>query len=146
MFSFTGPMELLGWLRKGSGSQTNPIWPFAPYEFEFDYLAESLDPVPTLAGPWLLPSKTFSEVSSKQYDIILVPGAESRVVAEIPSTIIDFIKTQHPGLKYLLSVCTGAWIVAKAGILEGRSATTNKAAFKRIKASSTMRTIARGQF
>ncbi|CAE6423746.1 unnamed protein product [Rhizoctonia solani] len=128
-----GPMELLGWLRKGSGSQTNPLWPFVPYEFEFDYIAESLNPVATLAGPWLLPTKTFSEVKDTQYDIILVPGAESRVVAAVSPTIVDFIKEQNPGLKYLLSVCTGAWIVAKAGVLEGKNATTNKAAFKRIK-------------
>ncbi|CAE6469754.1 unnamed protein product [Rhizoctonia solani] len=128
-----GPMELLGWLRKGSGSQTNPIWPFVPYEFEFDYIAESLDPVATLAGPRLVPSKTFNQVSNMQYDIILVPGAESRVIADISPTIVNFVKTQNPGLKYLLSVCTGAWIVAKAGVLEGKNATTNKAAFKRIK-------------
>ncbi|KAH7332555.1 class I glutamine amidotransferase-like protein [Rhizoctonia solani] len=128
-----GPMELLGWLRKGSGSQTNPLWPFVPYEFDFDYIAESLNPVATLAGPWLLPTKTFSEVKDTQYDIILVPGAESRVVAAVSPTIIDFVKEQNPGLRYLLSVCTGAWIVAKAGVLEGKNATTNKAAFKRIK-------------
>ncbi|CAE6481634.1 unnamed protein product [Rhizoctonia solani] len=132
------PMELLGWLRKGSGSQTNPIWPFAPYEFEFDYIAENLDPVATLSGPWLVPSKTFNQVNSTQYDIILVPGAESRVVAEISPAIVNFVRNQNPGLKYLLSVCTGAWIVAKAGILEGKSATTNKAAFKRIKASHNL--------
>ncbi|CAE6421320.1 unnamed protein product [Rhizoctonia solani] len=130
---FTAPMELLGSLRKGSGAQTNPIWPFVPYEFEFDYIAESLDPVATLAGPRILPSKTFNQVSKIQYDIILVPGAESRIVADISPTIVNFVKTQNPGLKYLLSVCTGAWIVAKAGVLEGRNATTNKAAFRRIK-------------
>ncbi|KAG8682537.1 hypothetical protein FRC11_014739, partial [Ceratobasidium sp. 423] len=127
------PVELLGWLGKGSASQTNPIWPFAPYEFVFDYIAESLDPVVTLAGPSLVPSKTFSQVSGTQYDIILVPGAAGRVAGEVSPTIVNFVKNQNPGLKYLLSVCTGAWIVANAGVLEGKNATTNKAAFMRIK-------------
>ncbi|KAF8671821.1 Class I glutamine amidotransferase-like protein [Rhizoctonia solani] len=149
-----GPMELLGWLGKGSASQINPIWPSVPYEFVFDYIAESLEPISTLAGPSVVPSKTFDQVHGTQYDIILVPGgtyshrkadmvhqliscalntAAGRVAGEVSPTIVNFVKNQNPGLKYLLSVCTGAWIVANAGVLEGKNATTNKAAFMRIK-------------
>ncbi|KAG8689155.1 hypothetical protein FRC11_003962, partial [Ceratobasidium sp. 423] len=132
------PMELLGWLSKGSDAQTNPIWPFVPYEFVFDYIAESLEPVVTLAGPSMVPSKTFSQVKNTQYDIILVPGGAWRVSGEVSSTILNFVKHQTPGLKYLLSVCTGAWILANAGVLEGKNATTNKASFTLIKARSTV--------
>lgn len=49
--------------------------------------------------------------------------------------VLDFVRTQTPGLQYLLSVCTGGWILAQAGVLEGKNATTNKAAFKQIKVS-----------
>ncbi|CUA74817.1 hypothetical protein RSOLAG22IIIB_11514 [Rhizoctonia solani] len=122
-------MEMLGWLEKGSAAQTNPIWPFVPLEFEFDYIAANMHPVPTLAGPRLIPSKTFSQVRSTQYDVILVPGGAFRTSAEVSPTIVNFVKNQTPGLKYLLSVCTGAWIVANAGVLDGKNATTNKALF-----------------
>lgn len=50
--------------------------------------------------------------------------------------VIQFIRAQAPGAKYVLSVCTGAELLARAGILEGRQATTNKSSFNRIKVHS----------
>ncbi|KAH7332550.1 putative ThiJ/DJ-1 [Rhizoctonia solani] len=113
--------------------------------FEFDFIAESLDPVVTLAEPSLVPSKTFSEINGPQYDIILVPTGTHTlkhgpvgVSGEVSPTIVNFVKHQNPGLKYLLSVCTGAWIVANAGVLEGKNATTNKALFTLIKNETSL--------
>ncbi|CAE6432240.1 unnamed protein product [Rhizoctonia solani] len=130
---FQGPMELLGLLAKGSMTQTNPAWPYSPYEFEIDYLAESLDPVIPGVGPTIIPTKTFSQVNSTQYDIILVPGGMGTRPAILSPKVLDFVKKQTPGLQYLLSVCTGAWVLANAGVLEGKNATTNKAAFAQIR-------------
>ena len=47
--------------------------------------------------------------------------------------IVEFIKKQAPGVKWMLSVCTGAELLARGGLLKGKRATTNKAAFKRIR-------------
>ncbi|KAF8671802.1 Class I glutamine amidotransferase-like protein [Rhizoctonia solani] len=128
-----GPMELLGFLTKGFPSQTNPAWPYSPYEFEFDYLAESLDPVVPNVGPAITPTKTFGQVNQTQYDIILVPGGPGTRPSVISPAVVNFVKYQTPGLQYLLSVCTGAWVLANAGVLEGKNATTNKAAFAQIR-------------
>jgi transcriptional regulator GlxA family with amidase domain len=51
----------------------------------------------------------------------------------ISPAVLDFIRAQTPGLQYLLGVCTGNWILANAGVLDGKNATTNKAAFTQIK-------------
>ncbi|KAG9103404.1 hypothetical protein FRC06_011044 [Ceratobasidium sp. 370] len=112
-------MEILGFLTKGSMVQTSTSWPFAPYEFVIDYLAETADPVVPGIGPALVPSKTFAQVNGTQYDLILVPGGTT------------------PGLQYLLSVCTGSWVLAQAGVLEGKNATTNKAAYKQVVAETS---------
>lgn len=48
----------------------------------------------------------------------------------ISSTVLEFIKLQAPGARYVLSVCTGSWLLAKAGVLDGKKATSNKAAFR----------------
>ena len=41
-----------------------------------------------------------------------------------------FLKEQAPGAKYIMSVCTGAFSLGQAGLLDGKKATTNKATYK----------------
>jgi hypothetical protein len=54
-----------------------------------------------------------------------LPGANSDPKDAHP-TLMDFLKRQVPGAKYILSVCTGSWLLAGAGFLTGKRATTNK--------------------
>lgn len=49
-----------------------------------------------------------------------------------PKALIEFVKKQAPGAKYVLSVCTGSEILAAADVLNGRRATTNKSGFLQI--------------
>lgn len=75
---------------------------------------------------------THSFANAPPLDILLIPGGlGNRVLEQHNDTAVeDFIAERYPQLKYLLSVCTGAVSVAKSGLLEGRRATSNKAAWK----------------
>lgn len=47
-------------------------------------------------------------------------------------SLLNFLKRQVPGAKYVLSVCTGSWVLAQAGVLDGKRATSNKFLFREI--------------
>jgi transcriptional regulator GlxA family with amidase domain len=61
-------------------------------------------------------------------DVLIVPGGVG--TRNDMSVEIDFVKRMYPSLKAVLSVCTGATILARAGVLDGRRATTNKRAWE----------------
>jgi putative intracellular protease/amidase len=61
-------------------------------------------------------------------DVLIVPGGVG-VRADMTAEI-DFVRRMYPTLKSVLSICTGATVLARAGILDGRRATTNKRAYK----------------
>ncbi|EOA92115.1 uncharacterized protein SETTUDRAFT_83188, partial [Exserohilum turcica Et28A] len=67
------------------------------------------------------------EESSLAIDVLIVPGGVG--TRGDMSAEIDFVRAIYPRLKAILCVCTGATILARAGVLDGRRATTNKRAF-----------------
>lgn len=65
---------------------------------------------------------------SSAIDVLIVPGGVG--TRNDMSADIAFVRHMYPSLKAVLSVCTGATILARAGVLDGRRATTNKRAYK----------------
>lgn len=57
-------------------------------------------------------------------DIILLPGGDTDRPLSNPE-VINWIKTSGAKSKYLVSVCTGAFLLAKAGFLDNKQATTH---------------------
>lgn len=93
-------------------------------------IAHSAGPVSagTSAGvlqPSVLATHSFAD--APRLDVLLVPGG--RGTRRNDSGVEDFVRQRFARLDYLLSVCTGAVSLAKAGVLGGRRATTNKAAW-----------------
>ncbi len=67
-----------------------------------------------------------------QLDILVVPGGKGRLREMYNSTILQFIREQYMGLSWLTSVCTGAFFLAEAGLLQGRQATTHFSAIEEL--------------
>lgn len=62
--------------------------------------------------------------------ILFVPGGSGTREKVNDNNFINFIENISKESKYIISVCTGSALLAKAGILNGQRATTNKRAFK----------------
>lgn len=65
----------------------------------------------------------------QKVDILLVPGGFGTRKAVSDDTFLGEIARLAESAKYVCSVCTGAAILARAGVLDERKATTNKAAW-----------------
>jgi cyclohexyl-isocyanide hydratase len=77
----------------------------------------------TDCGFAILPTATFAE--APQADILCVPGGHGVTEALGGRATIDFIAGQAAGAKWVTSVCTGAFLLGRAGLLEGKRATTH---------------------
>lgn len=105
------------------------------YKMDLYILAETLDPVSTkpstkdLGSDFaqrVVPTHTFA--TAPPLDVLLVPGGLGTRVPGIASAV-DFVQRVFPTLRYLITVCTGSGLAARAGVLDGRRATTNKLAW-----------------
>lgn len=106
---------------------------------ELALLARTLEPVttePSYAGmnkhnssfwPRVLPTHTFAD--SPALDVLVVPGGLAARSPDLDPELA-YIRDVFPSLQYLITICTGAGIAAKAGVLDGYRATTNKAAWE----------------
>ena len=104
-------------------------------------LSDTLDPVTTEPAintanssffPLIVPTHTFA--NAPQLDVLLVPGgAGMRAPAAELKPHTDYIAKVFATVPYFLTVCTGSGLAARAGVLDGRYATTNKIAFNQMR-------------
>jgi cyclohexyl-isocyanide hydratase len=86
--------------------------------------AKSENPVPSDCGLSLLPTHSFA--NCPPLDLICVPGGVKGVIGAIGDrATVDFVRRQAVGAQYITSVCTGAFVLGVAGLLQGRRATTH---------------------
>lgn len=88
-----------------------------------DLVWKTLDPVPTDAGFSILPTVDFAD--APQADVLLIPGGQGAFELLDDAETLDFVRRQAAGARFVTSVCTGAFVLGAAGLLEGRRATTH---------------------
>jgi transcriptional regulator GlxA family with amidase domain len=76
-------------------------------------------------GLWMSDLEPLPDVSAA--DIVVVPGVRLATLARagVPSAVRDWLRAAHAHGALVASVCTGAFILAEAGLLDGRQCTTH---------------------
>jgi cyclohexyl-isocyanide hydratase len=103
----TGPYEVFSGM---PGAEVRLIW-------------KTLDPVTAATGLRLTPDTTFADCPA--LDVICVPGGPGVGPLMEDETVLAFLRRQAATARFVSSVCTGALVLAAAGLLRGKRATTH---------------------
>ncbi|MEU9859583.1 GlxA family transcriptional regulator [Streptomyces sp. NPDC047971] len=108
----TGPVEVFAGAGRASGGDA-----------AYPILTASLDggPVRTQSGLRILPDTTLAD--AERPHTLLVPGGEG--TRHPDPRLVDWLRENAPQAERLVSVCTGALLLAEAGLLDGHRATTH---------------------
>ncbi len=104
------------------------IYGMVPESFELHMVAERVGEVASRQGPKSVAELQFGE--EPQFDILLVPGGRGTRTEVGNLVLLEWLRIQSLNAEYVTSVCTGSALLAKAGLLDGLRATTNKRAFE----------------
>ena len=82
-------------------------------------------------GLKVVPDYSFQD--APHFDIVVVPGGLGARVREVHNeAMIRWIKDRMESVELMTSVCTGALLLAQAGLLDGKQATTHWASYDRL--------------
>jgi transcriptional regulator GlxA family with amidase domain len=113
VLDFCGPFEVFG-----VAGEIGPDHPFNVYT-----IAEKRDPIRARNGLSVNPNYTITNCPDP--DIILVPGGRGTRTQIYNTTLLEWLQQQYERIELLTSVCTGALVLARTGLLDGLSATTH---------------------
>lgn len=117
----TGPLEVFDAARR------HGVEP--PYAAEV--VGPTAAPLRTSSGMTIVPSRALADVADP-IDTLVVGGGEGVYDARADVALLDAIRRQAARARRVASVCTGTFLLAEAGLLDGRRATTHWARARRL--------------
>jgi transcriptional regulator GlxA family with amidase domain len=115
LLDFAGPFEVFSSVRNLTGDHERLMDVFA--------VAESLTPVRCRNGLVVQPERTIDECPP--VDVLVIPGGAGVRPALERSNLVEWVRTRAQEVELTVSVCTGSFLLAQAGLLSGRPATTH---------------------
>src|ERR1700693_374812 len=120
IIDITGPLEVFGraarWMTDERG------WRIPAYTVEL--VATKAGAFATSSGIRLIADRSIAQMRGP-IDTLLVAGGRGTTAALRDRSLIDWLRGSIHRTRRLCSVCTGAFLLAEAGLLDGLSATTH---------------------
>ncbi|MCO6057365.1 DJ-1/PfpI family protein [Pseudomonas sp. MOB-449] len=96
-----------------------------PPSYALHLLGPEAGPVKTSAGFALVAEHAWHEVDTATLDTLLIPGGMEMDRLCQDTALLDWLRRAEPQVRRLGSICSGALVLAAAGLLDGRQATTH---------------------
>jgi len=125
VLDFAGPFEVLSRARLTPGVDSRLTEDSAP--FRVVTIAPSRDAIRAVGGLCVIPD--YSIADAPAVDVLIVPGGVGTRALMRDDVALRWIRGVAKRATLVASVCTGALVLAQAGLLSGRRATTHWAAF-----------------
>ncbi len=139
VLDFAGPFEVFSRTRLVPGVEARRSDDSAP--FHVFTVAKSQAPVSATGGLRVIPHYGFED--APRIDLLVVPGGfGTRALLDDVETL-EWIRRVARAARQVTSVCTGSLLLAKAGLLEGRRATTHWAALDLLESLASGTTVER---
>lgn len=121
VLDFTGPFEVFSVTVLDNGDKP----------FDVKTISETGNCIIARNGLKVEPDYSFENMPS--FDILIIPGGLGAREREIHNDkVINWIKNEMENVQLITSVCTGALLLAKAGLLKDKKATTHWASLDRL--------------
>ena len=120
IIDLTGPMEVFAFANNAlerSGVCSEPAYPM-------QVLAANPGPVMSSCGLRIIADKAYSHVQDS-IDTLLIAGTPDVSCLLCDPALQVWVRTMAPKVRRLASVCTGAFLLAESGLLDGRRATSH---------------------
>jgi transcriptional regulator GlxA family with amidase domain len=118
VLDFCGPYEVFTVTRLDYSRRREELSPF-----EVFVVAQAEDAVVTSGGLRVIPDVTLADCPP--LDVLVVPGGWGTREEIKNNVLIDWIAARGAQVETLTSVCTGAMLLGRAGLLDGHRATTH---------------------
>jgi transcriptional regulator GlxA family with amidase domain len=128
VLDFCGPFEVFSVTRLNQPRRRED-----PSPFDVFLVAETTNPVTTSGGMRVTPAHSFA--SCPPLDVLVVPGGWGTRREIDNERLVAWVAGQAARARLVTSVCTGSFLLARAGLLQAKAATTHWASLDRMRAA-----------